>query len=63
MSTAVAEINATPMEPPRNPLAAGFSRLDNAQKLKLLGGLAALLAMVIAAIFMSRQPEIGRAHV
>jgi flagellar M-ring protein FliF len=57
MSTAVAEINAPPMEPPRNPLAAGFSRLDNAQKLKLLGGLAALLAMVIAAIFMSRQPD------
>lgn len=57
MSTAVAEINATPIDPPRNPLAAGFSRLDNAQKLKLMGGVVVLLAMVIAAIFMSRQPD------
>ncbi len=57
MSTAVAEINAQPIAPPRNPLAEGFGRMNNAQKYRLLGGLVALLAIVIAAIFMSRQPD------
>lgn len=57
MSTAVAEVNAPPIEPPRNPLAEGFGRLDNGQKMRLLGGLVALLAIVIAAIFMSRQAD------
>lgn len=57
MSTAVAEINAPPIDPPRNPLAEGFGRLDNGQKMRLLGGVVALLAIVIAAIFMSRQAD------
>lgn len=57
MSTAVAEIDAQPIITPRSPLADGFGRLSGGQKIKALAGIVALLAIVIAAIFMGRQPD------
>ncbi len=57
MSTAVAEIDAQPIITPRNPLAEGFGRLSGGQKFKALAGVVALLAIVIAAIFMGKQPD------
>lgn len=55
MTTAVAEIDAQP--PRTNPLTEGFGRLDNGQKMRALIGVVALLAIVIASIFMSRQAD------
>lgn len=57
MSTAVAEIDAQPIITPRSPLADGFGRLSGGQKIKALAGVVALLAIVIAAIFMGKQPD------
>ena len=54
MSTAVAEID---VQPPRSPMAEGFSRLNGGQKARVLAGVVALLAIAIAAIFMGRQPD------
>ncbi len=58
MSNTLAE---TPMAPvatqPRNALTAGFARLSNAQKLRLAGGVAALLVLALAAFFMTREPQ------
>lgn len=56
MSTAVAEIDVQPA-PPRNALAEGFARMSTGQKLRALAGVVALLAIVIGAIFMGRQPD------
>ncbi|MEZ5703793.1 MAG: flagellar basal body M-ring protein FliF, partial [Burkholderiaceae bacterium] len=55
MSTSVAELDIQP--PKQSALGAGFSRLDNAQKVRLGLGIAALLAIVIAFFFMGRQPD------
>ncbi|QIM54323.1 flagellar basal-body MS-ring/collar protein FliF [Hydrogenophaga crocea] len=54
-TTAVAEIDAQPVR--RSPLAEGLARMDNAQKIKLGLGVAALIAVALAFFFMSRQPE------
>ena len=54
MSTAVAEIDVQPPLP-RNPLAEGFGRLSSGQKIRALGGVVVLLAIVIAAIFMGKH--------
>lgn len=56
MSTAVAEIDVQPPLP-RNPLAEGFGRLSSGQKIRALGGVVVLLAIVIAAIFMGKQTD------
>lgn len=56
MSTAVAEIDVQPPLP-RNPLAEGFGRLNSGQKIRALGGVVVLLAIVIAAIFMGKQTD------
>lgn len=61
MSTAVAEIDVQPPavtpEPARNPLAEGFARLSNGQKLRMLAGVVALIAIALAAVFMNRQTD------
>jgi flagellar M-ring protein FliF len=56
MSTAVAEIDVQPTLP-SNPLAEGFGRLNTGQKVRALGGVVVLLAIVIAAIFMGKQTD------
>jgi flagellar M-ring protein FliF len=55
MSTSVAELDIQP--PKQSALGAGFSRLDNTQKMRLGLGVAVLLAIVIAFFFMGRQPD------
>ena len=57
MSTAVAEIDATPPASPSNPLVEGFTRMSTGQKARMLGGVVALLAIVIAALFMGKQTD------
>ncbi len=56
MSTAVAELDVQPVSG-RNPVVEGFGRLSSGQKLRILGGVVALLAIVIATFFMSRQAD------
>jgi flagellar M-ring protein FliF len=56
MSTAVAEIDAPPAQP-SNPLAEGLGRLSTAQKIRALIGVAILLAIVIASVFMGKQTD------
>ncbi|GAA6143255.1 flagellar basal-body MS-ring/collar protein FliF [Hydrogenophaga sp. 5NK40-0174] len=58
MSTTLAETPVTPqVTPPRNALTAGFSRLSNAQKLRLGGGVLAMFILALAAFFMTREPQ------
>lgn len=56
MSTAVAEIDVQPTLP-GNPLREGFGRLSSGQKIRAMGGVAVLLAIIIAAVFMGKQPD------
>lgn len=56
MSTAVAELDAPTLAKP-NPLADGFARLSGGQKAKLLAGILALVALVVAALVMGRQTD------
>ncbi|HRK37723.1 MAG TPA: flagellar basal-body MS-ring/collar protein FliF [Burkholderiaceae bacterium] len=56
MSTAVAEIDAPPPAP-GNPLLDGIKRLNTGQKVRVVAGVAILLAIVIASLFMGKQAE------
>ena len=56
-TTAVAELDVTPPARERSAFGDGFSRMDQAQKIKLGLGALALLAIALAFFFMGRQPE------
>ncbi|MEY2685455.1 MAG: hypothetical protein RJA09_2600 [Pseudomonadota bacterium] len=56
MNTAVANIE-TPLSKPANPLLEGYARLDNGKKWTLGLGLLAVVGVMLAGYFMSRQAD------
>ncbi len=57
MNTAVAEVDLRPAPAPSNALVQGFVQLERRRQVGLIAGAAALIAVLVAVFFMSRQAD------